>query len=78
MPSTFTTAALLTLVLAGCDPAADLPAGWEDAVVVDDFTQYACEGSAYDTAEVASVATTADDPSLRRPFLRSRPSLRSF
>ena len=63
MTSIPTTTALLALPLAGCGP--DLPEGWEDADGINDFTQNECEGSAYDTAEVASVAANADDPGLR-------------
>ncbi len=51
---------LLLALVGGCDLAADLPAGWEDARHIDDFTQGECDGYAGDTGEVPTVTATAD------------------
>jgi hypothetical protein len=37
----------------------DLPAGWEDAEPIADFTQTECAGDAYDTGVTPEVAATA-------------------
>ncbi|MBN1337304.1 MAG: hypothetical protein JXB39_15200 [Deltaproteobacteria bacterium] len=50
-------------LLVACAP--DLPAGWEDAEGIEDFTQDECGGSPYDTGWESTVEANADNPGLR-------------
>ena len=53
------------LALAACHWGADLPAGWEDAESVDDFSQNRCKDDAYDTGAPEAMSATVGDPGIR-------------
>lgn len=56
---------VLTCPIAACGPAVDLPEGWEGAVGIEDFIQYACDGSPSDDGWTSTVTATAIQPGLR-------------
>jgi hypothetical protein len=43
--------AMVSLVLAGCSKASNLPDGWEDAALLLDFSQTACQGTVGEVEE---------------------------
>ncbi len=61
-----TIAWLAFLVLpSACGPDVDLPAGWEEAVWIEDFIQYECDGSPSTDDWVSTVIASAIQPGLR-------------
>src|SRR5262249_34781658 len=55
----------LALVLAGCGGSADLPAGWEGAERIADFSQNACSGDSFGETVHEKVVVAALNGSVR-------------